>query len=94
VRRLRDFGDGESADLLQTIHDEEISHVAAGRRWFVHLCAERGEEPVALWQELVGRHFRGGLKRPFNTASRQLAGFGPEYYEPITPEIDRRPETR
>ncbi|WP_372396622.1 ferritin-like domain-containing protein [Azospirillum sp. HJ39] len=94
VRRLRDFGDGESADLLQTIHDEEIGHVAAGRRWFVHLCAERGAEPVALWQELVGRHFRGGLKRPFNVASRRLAGFGPEYYEPITPEIDRRTESR
>ena len=94
VRRLRDFGDAESADLLQTIHDEEIGHVAAGRRWFVHLCAERGAEPVALWQELVGRHFRGGLKRPFNVGSRQLAGFGPEYYEPITPEIDRKPETR
>ncbi|MBP2298418.1 ferritin-like domain-containing protein [Azospirillum picis] len=94
VRRLRDFGDGESADLLQTIHDEEITHVAAGRRWFVHLCRERGAEPVTLWQELVGRHFRGGLKRPFNVASRSLAGFGPEYYEPITPEIDRRPESR
>lgn len=94
VRRLRDFGDAESADLLQTIHDEEISHVAAGSRWFVHLCAGRGAEPVALWQELVGRHFRGGLKRPFNVTSRQLAGFGPEYYEPITPEIDRKPETR
>ena len=94
VRRLRDFGDAESADLLQTIHDEEIGHVAAGRRWFVHICAERGSEPVALWQELVGRHFRGGLKRPFNVGSRQLAGFGPEYYEPITPEIDRKPETR
>ncbi|CAO3406573.1 ferritin-like domain-containing protein [Azospirillum largimobile] len=94
VRRLRDFGDAESADLLQTIHDEEISHVAAGRRWFVHLCAGRGAEPVALWQELVGRHFRGGLKRPFNVTSRQMAGFGPEYYEPITPEIDRKPETR
>lgn len=94
VRRLRDFGDAESADLLQTIHDEEIGHVAAGRHWFVHLCAERGAEPVVLWQELVGRHFRGGLKRPFNVTSRQLAGFGPEYYEPITPEIDRKPETR
>ncbi|MDR6770687.1 ferritin-like domain-containing protein [Azospirillum sp. BE72] len=94
VRRLRDFGDAESADLLQTIHDEEISHVAAGRRWFVHLCVERGVEPVTFWQELVGRHFRGGLKRPFNVGSRQLAGFGPEYYEPITPEIDRKPETR
>ncbi|SMH59773.1 ferritin-like domain-containing protein [Azospirillum agricola] len=109
VRRLRDFGDQESADLLQTIHDEEIDHVAAGRRWFVHLCAQRGAEPVALWQELVGRHFRGGLKRPFNVPSRERAGFGPEYYEPITPlpeqpaprqgttkqaAVDRQHETR
>jgi uncharacterized ferritin-like protein (DUF455 family) len=106
VRRLRAFGDAESADLLQTIHDEEIDHVAAGRRWFGHLCAQRGAEPVALWQELVGRHFRGGLKRPFNTASRLRADFGPEFYEPITPEapppsprparppVDRQPETR
>ena len=86
VRRLREVGDGESANLLQTIHDEEIDHVAAGRRWFVHLCGQRGAEPVALWQELVGRHFRGGLKRPFNAASRNRAGFGPEYYEPITPD--------
>lgn len=97
VRRLRGVGDGESADLLQTIHDEEIDHVAAGRRWFVHLCGQRGAEPVALWQELVGRHFRGGLKRPFNLTSRNLAGFGPEFYEPITPEevaVDRHRETR
>ncbi len=103
VRRLRAFGDNDSADLLQTIHDEEIHHVAAGRRWFNHLCAQRGVEPVALWQELVTRHFRGGLKRPFNTESRMLAGFGPEYYEPITPAlpprparppVDRQPETR
>lgn len=101
VRRLRDFGDHESAALLQTIHDEEIDHVAAGRRWFVHLCELRGAEPVALWQELVGRHFRGGLKRPFNRTSRDRAGFGPEFYEPITPEsaprdagVDRPAETR
>lgn len=86
VRRLRNFGDPESADLLQAIHDDEIGHVAAGRRWFVHVCGQRGAEPVALWQELVGRHFRGGLKRPFNVASRDRAGFGAEFYEPITPE--------
>lgn len=83
VRRLGEFGDGESAALLQTIHDEEIGHVAAGRRWFGYLCERRGLEPVAAWQELVTRHFRGGLKAPFNVESRQAAGFGPEFYESI-----------
>lgn len=83
VRRLGEFGDAESAALLQTIHDEEIGHVAAGRRWFGYLCGQRGLEPVTAWQELVARHFRGGLKAPFNVESRQAAGFGPEFYEPI-----------
>lgn len=83
VRRLRAFGDEESAGLLQTIHDEEITHVAAGRRWFGHLCAKRGVDPVETWQDLVKRYFRGGLKKPFNITSRQAADFGPEFYEPI-----------
>ena len=83
VRRLREFGDEDSAGLLQIIHDEEITHVAAGRRWFGHLCAKRGVEPVDAWQDLVKRYFRGGLKRPFNLDSRQAADFGPEFYEPI-----------
>ncbi len=83
VRRLREFGDAESAALLQTIHDEEITHVAAGRRWFGHLCAKRGVDPVETWQDLVKRYFRGGLKKPFNVTSRQAADFGPEFYEPI-----------
>jgi uncharacterized ferritin-like protein (DUF455 family) len=106
IRRLRAFGDPESADLLQVIHDDEIAHVAAGRRWFVELCQRREVDPVTLWQDLVRRHFRGGLKRPFNLDSRNRAGFGPEFYEPITPalpstdpasavrSIDRQPESR
>lgn len=83
VRRLRAFGDEESAGLLQTIHDEEITHVAAGRRWFGQVCAMRGVDPVSTWQELVRVHFRGVVKKPFNLESRQAAGFGPEFYEPI-----------
>ena len=83
VRRLNEFGDAESAALLQVIHDEEITHVAAGRRWFGHLCAKRGVDPVETWQDLVKRYFRGSLKKPFNVTSRQAADFGPEFYEPI-----------
>ncbi|NYZ11556.1 ferritin-like domain-containing protein [Azospirillum sp. RWY-5-1] len=83
VARLRGFGDAESAGILRLIHDDEIVHVAAGRRWFEHVCGERGAEPVALWQELVRRYFRGQVKRPFNIDGRLRAGFGPEFYEPL-----------
>ncbi|MGQ9368968.1 ferritin-like domain-containing protein [Azospirillum sp. ST 5-10] len=83
VARLEGFGDAESASLLRTICDDEIVHVAAGRRWFGYVCDRRGVDPVATWQELVRRHFRGALKRPFNTAGRLAAGFGPEFYEPV-----------
>ena len=94
VRRLTNVGDHDSAAILQTIHDEEISHVAAGRRWFGYVCEIAGREPVSYWQELVKQYFRGGLKRPFNITSRQAAKFGPEFYEPIADPEPSSPPSR
>ncbi|MDA0702081.1 MAG: ferritin-like domain-containing protein [Proteobacteria bacterium] len=82
IVRLERAEDEEGAALLRVIYEEEIAHVAAGRRWFEHLCAERGLEPVETWRGLVARHFRGALKPPFNRPARDLAGFPPSYYEP------------
>jgi uncharacterized ferritin-like protein (DUF455 family) len=31
----------------------------------------------------VRKHFKGSLKRPFNTASRDKAGFAAAFYEPL-----------
>src|SRR5690606_30985264 len=42
IARLRDVGDDASADILQVIFDDEIGHVAVGKRWFDHLCGVRG----------------------------------------------------
>ena len=83
IESLRRVGDDVGADALQIIHDDEITHVAAGRRWFEHVCAERGVEPIPTWQHLVRTHFKGALKRPFNEASRTKAGFAAAFYEPI-----------
>ena len=84
IGNLRAAGDLESAAALQTIHDEEIGHVAAGRRWFDHVAAARGlGDPQAAWQELVQRLFRGQLKRPFNEPSRSRANLPPDWYEPL-----------
>lgn len=83
IVKLRGAGDDRSADILQTIHDEEIGHVAAGVRWFRFVCARRGLDPAETYGALVRRHFKGQLKPPFNTTSRDAAGFPASFYEPL-----------
>ena len=80
IAKLAEAGDDESAAVLQVIYDDEIGHVAIGRRWFEFLCARRGLEPVAAWQDLVRRHFKGALKPPFNAHGRAAAGLTADYY--------------
>lgn len=83
IDKLRAVGDDDSANALQVIHDDEITHVAAGKRWFDYLC-DRTEMPrIETWQSLVQTHFKGILKRPFNVVSRERAGFAAAFYDPI-----------
>jgi len=84
IARLGRFGDAESAAALQVIYEDEIGHVATGLRWFAWLCAERGSDPVATYQQLVRRHFRGALKPPFNRNGRDAAGLAERYYAPLS----------
>jgi uncharacterized ferritin-like protein (DUF455 family) len=84
IARLGRFGDAESAAVLQVIYDDEIGHVASGLRWFAWLCGERGSEPVATYQQLVRRHFKGALKPPFNRGARDAAGLAEHYYAPLS----------
>jgi uncharacterized ferritin-like protein (DUF455 family) len=83
IATLRHHGDEASAAALEVIYREEIGHVAAGKRWFDWLAAERGLEPGAAFQDLVRRHFRGKLKPPFNTEARRAAGLEAAFYEPL-----------
>ncbi|QJE72509.1 ferritin-like domain-containing protein [Aerophototrophica crusticola] len=83
VGSLHKAGDPESGQVLQTIHDEEIGHVAAGRRWFQACADAAGRDAGAWWQELVRTYFKGELKRPFNDVSRGKAGFPMDWYEPL-----------
>lgn len=85
IVRLRRFGDEDSATALEVILEEEVSHVAAGRRWFDHICRNRGSEPAQIYHELVRHHFNGEIKPPFNEKARKSAGLLPEFYLPLTP---------
>lgn len=80
VNKLRTLGDDDSADILEQIYNDEIGHVAAGKRWFDHMAAQRDEEPVTLWRGLVKQYFKGQIKPPFNIPARDAANFPSAFY--------------
>ncbi|KAI3748547.1 hypothetical protein L6452_11688 [Arctium lappa] len=96
ISRFRNGGDNETADLLETVvYPEEITHCAAGVKWFKYLCSrsktptgdvdgdEESGDVIEKFHEIVRAYFRGPLKPPFNEAARKAAGFGPQWYEPL-----------
>jgi uncharacterized ferritin-like protein (DUF455 family) len=80
VARFEAAGDTRSAAILGRIYRDEIRHVAAGSKWFRRGCESRRIEPVGTWKRLVGAHFRGALKPPFNDSARDEAGLSRDYY--------------
>lgn len=85
IERLGSAGDDASARILTTIYNEEIGHVAAGRRWLDHVCGQRGQDARSEFHRLVRERFPGGLKLPVNALARAEAGLEPDFYEPLLP---------
>nr|XP_043631878.1 uncharacterized protein HI_0077 [Erigeron canadensis] len=92
ISRFRNGGDNDTADLLEkVVYPEEITHCAAGVKWFKYLCSrskapngdDESDEVIEKFHEIVRAYFRGPLKPPFNEAARISAGFGPQWYEPL-----------
>ena len=80
VERFDTAGDAVSARMLGRIMTDEIRHVAAGTIWFGWATNRMGLNPAKHYQMLVKRHFRGGLKPPFNDSARRQAGLTEEFY--------------
>ena len=74
IDRVRGQGDMKGARILERILDDEIRHVAIGAKHFRAHAEKLREDPDLLWISLVRRHFRGGLKPPFNGSARSAAG--------------------
>ena len=81
VQKLRANGDDATADIMELIGREEIDHVAAGVRWFEHVCTVRNLDPIDTFKALVATRFKGRIKPPFNTQARTQAGMNTAYYE-------------
>ncbi|EDO49716.1 predicted protein [Nematostella vectensis] len=76
--RFLSAGDKESADLLEVLYTEEITHVATGIQWFSFIC-----DSITTFHELVRKHFKGYLKPPFDTSGREQAGMTEAWYLPL-----------
>lgn len=76
IVKLRSLGDDATVDILEIILREEVSHVAAGSRWFRWFCECAGVEPEARFRELLAEYARSVLRGPFNIEARSAAGFG------------------
>jgi uncharacterized ferritin-like protein (DUF455 family) len=83
TEQLDRLGDAKSAAVLRLIYEQEIGHVAVGRRWFDHICHCEALVPEQIFHDRVRRFFAGELKPPFNRAARDAAGFSARYYEPL-----------
>lgn len=80
--RFRNAGDVETADVLDTIYRDEISHIGVGIRWFAFVCARDGRDPHRTYQDILAQRFTGSLKGPFNLAARTAAGMDRAYLAP------------
>lgn len=74
VAALERAGDMQSAQVLQTIYNDEIGHVAAGVTWFGEAARRRKISPRVLFNDAVAAYHTGTLKGPFNEEARQKAG--------------------
>ncbi len=81
IQKLNSVGDHKSAEILETIYTEEIGHVAAGARWFFHICQREGKESETYFKTLKSAHFKGFLKPPFNIPARESAGLPQSFYQ-------------
>ncbi|KAM4677282.1 uncharacterized protein HI_0077-like [Discoglossus pictus] len=83
LKRFSAQGDESSVQVLEVIYTDEITHVAAGLKWFTYICTKEQRDCLSTFHELVPLYFKGYLKPPFNAEGRSSAGMSEEWYLPL-----------
>lgn len=84
IDRFGRAGDSDTVSILETIYDDEKSHVAAGVKWFQFVCAAQNLDPTKCFHDKLAIYFKGKLKPPFNEAARTAAGMPIAFYSDTT----------
>ena len=78
IDKLRHLDDHASADILQRIYTDEITHVEVGNRWFRHICDQRSLDGTTVFRDLLRGQNSAYLRSPYNREARLQAGFNEE----------------
>ena len=84
IKRFDKAGDGATVSILETIYEDEKSHVAAGVKWFHEVCSSENLDPTRCFHDKLDTYFKGKLKPPFNQAARTAAGMPLAFYSDTT----------
>lgn len=80
ITKFREADDVETAKVMEIVHADEITHVAAGHRYLTYVCEKEKLSPVSVFRDAVSKHFAGRLRGPFNTDDRAKAGMKEDWY--------------
>ena len=83
IDKLRHLKDTQTADILQRIYTDEITHVEVGNRWFRYICEQRNLDGTQVFKDLLKGENSAYLRSPYNDAARLQAGFVEEELELI-----------
>ena len=75
IEKLKHLGDHETADILQRIYTDEITHVEVGNRWFRYVCEQRSLDGTRVFHDLLKGENSAWLRSPYNREARLKAGF-------------------
>jgi uncharacterized ferritin-like protein (DUF455 family) len=78
IEKLRQLGDPETAEILQRIYTDEITHVQVGNRWFRYVCEQRSLDGSQVFRDLLKGQNSAWLRSPYNREARLQAGFNEE----------------
>ena len=83
IDKVKFVSDEANAEILQNILEDEVGHVATGKRWFHFVCGCERCDPISSGQRLVRQYFKGDLKPPFNIKTRTATKFSAAFCGPI-----------
>lgn len=84
MAKFEKAGDKKSAKMLSVIFEDEKTHVGAGSKWFMRLCADNALNAADCFKQKLTNFFGGVLKPPFNHMAREEAGLPRHFYEPAS----------